>query len=138
MDAKKLVEIRRQAEKAVADMADGEVKVKAFEVILNHLLQGDDTSHAESDDTKKDPKAKRDTKDTPERTIGGRILVLRNEGFFKNQKTIGETREELRVHGWHYPLTTLSGTLQGLVRRRELRREWGKQGNKKILKYSNP
>lgn len=138
MDAKKLVEIRRHAEKAVEDMADGEVKVKAFEVILNHLLKGDDTLHAEADETKNEPKAKRAAKDTTERTIGGRILVLRNEGFFKNQKTIGETREELRVHGWHYPLTTLSGTLQGLVRKRELRRERGKQGNKNILKYSNP
>ena len=38
MDAKKLIELRKQAEKAVEDMQDGEFKLKAFEVILNHLL----------------------------------------------------------------------------------------------------
>jgi hypothetical protein len=40
MDAKKLIDHRKQAEKAVAGMADGELKVKAFEVILGHLLGG--------------------------------------------------------------------------------------------------
>lgn len=38
MDAKKLVQLRKQAEKAVEDMSAGELKVKAFEVILENLL----------------------------------------------------------------------------------------------------
>jgi hypothetical protein len=64
--------------------------------------------------------------------------VLRDEGFFKTQKAIGEVREELKAHGWHYPLTTLSGRLQALVQQRQLRRERGVQGKKKVWKYSNP
>lgn len=40
MDTKTLLELRKKAEKAVADMSDGPLKVKAFEVILANLLTG--------------------------------------------------------------------------------------------------
>lgn len=120
MDAKKLVELRRQAEKAVADMPDGELKVKAFEVMLAHLMGGLEVAPGRLTETQNEPKAKARKEGTPARSIGGRILVLQDEGFFKNQKTIGEVREELRAHGWHYPLTTLSGRLQALVQQRKL------------------
>jgi hypothetical protein len=120
MDAKKLVELRRQAEKAVADMSDGELKVKAFEVMLAHLMGGLEVTPGRLTETQNEPKAKARKEGTPARSIGGRILVLQDEGFFKNQKTIGEVREELRAHGWHYPLTTLSGRLQALVQQRKL------------------
>ena len=40
MDAKRLIDLRKAAERAVAEMPDGELKVKAFEVILAHLLGG--------------------------------------------------------------------------------------------------
>ncbi len=140
MDAKRIIEFRKQAEKAVAEMPDGELKLRAFEVILNHLLEGPRPSTTE--DTQRKAPSSREMKGaketSPARSIAGRILVLRDEGFFKNQKTIAEIREELRAHGWHYPLTTLSGRLQTLVQNRKLRRERAKQGAKKIWKYSNP
>lgn len=138
MDAKKVVALRREAEKAVADMPDGGLKLKAFEVILGHLLGGVGVLAGPSITTGKEPKGKGTREGVPARSIGGRILVLRDEGFFKIQKTIGEVREELKAHGWHYPLTTLSGRLQALVRQGKLRRERAKQGNKRIWKYSNP
>ncbi len=40
MDAQKLVKLRKQAEKAVGKMPDSDMKLKAFEVILGHLLGG--------------------------------------------------------------------------------------------------
>lgn len=140
MDAKRLIDLRKQAERAVDEMPDGELKVKAFEVILAHLLGGALPSGKGGAEDQKPSlrKAKAEREDSPARSISGRILVLRDEGFFKNQKTIGELREELRAHGWHYPLTTLSGRLQALVQQRKLRRERATQGNKKIWKYSNP
>lgn len=67
----------------------------------------------------------------------GRILVLRREGFFATQHTLSEVRSELASHGWHYPLTTLSGRLQALVQQRLLRREKVREGRKKVWKYSN-
>lgn len=139
MDAKRLIEMRRAAEKAVKDMSDGDLKVKAFEVVLAHLLGGTQPpSGTSTPKTEEDKPAKRRAAAQDKTTIGGRILVLKNEGFFKAQKTIGQVREELRAHGWHYPLTTLSGRMQALVRQRELRRERAKEGQKNIWKYSNP
>jgi len=137
MDAKKLIDLRKQAEKAVSEMPDGEIKVKAFEVILSHLLSGSEKPQsAASSVAKSTRKQKQDTSQAS--SLRGRILVLRDEGFFKSQKTISDVREELKAHGWHYPLTTLSGSLQTLVQRRILRRERATQGEKKIWKYSNP
>lgn len=138
MDAKKLVELRKQAEKAVAEMPDGDLKVKAFEVILTHLLGGTTVAPGPSVRTEDESKSTGGKETTSTRSTKGRILVLQDEGFFKNQRTIGEVREELRAHGWHYPLTALSGPLMGLVQKRRLRRERATQGKKKIWKYSNP
>ena len=141
MDAKQLIALRKQAERAVAEMPDGDLKVKAFEVILNHLLGGPVPSaplHAPHVAVRGSRPARAAKESSPAKSISGRILVLRDEGFFKNQKTIGEVREELRAHGWHYPLTTLSGRLQALVQQRKLRRERVTHGKKKLWKYSNP
>jgi hypothetical protein len=69
--------------------------------------------------------------------LPGRVLSLKTDGFFKSQQTLSAVRDELRRRGWHYPVTSLSGPLQLLVRQRELRREQIKDGNKKIWKYSN-
>jgi hypothetical protein len=65
-------------------------------------------------------------------------LQLKAEGFFDNQRGIGEIRRELQTHGWRYPLTALSGTLMKLVRARELRRERVNDGHKTAYKYFNP
>ncbi len=72
-----------------------------------------------------------------ESSCSGRMLALRDDGFFAAQRSISEIRMELAKHGWHYPLTTLSGRLQALVQRRHLRREKVKDGRKKAWRYSN-
>jgi|SRR5579883_759080 len=137
MNTKKLLELRRAAEKAVADMADGDLKVKAFEVILAHIMQEVDapaepaTHAARAASNRGETVERADKKSTV-----GRILVLREEGFFKNPKSIAEVCDELASHGWHYPQSALSGPLQTSVQRRELRRKRGNKGNKKIWLYS--
>ena len=140
MDAKKLIDLRKQAEKAVAEMPDGEMKVKAFEVILEHLLAGghEAVGAARAEVSQSSVKAGRRKETKGAKSLAGRILVLRDEGFFGNQRTLTEVRDELKAHGWHYALTALSGRMQRLVQDVELRRERVTQGNKKIWKYSNP
>lgn len=140
MDAKKLIELRKQAEKAVRDMPDGEFKLKAFEVILNHLLApGKAQPVAESQPEATSSKvAVNDSEGADERSTQGRILVLKAEGFFKKPQSIGQTRSELSAHGWHYPVTTLSGELMKLVQKRKLRRQRGKEGNRQVWVYTNP
>lgn len=143
MEVKKLIEFRKEAEKAVAEMPDGDLKLKAFEVILNHLISipaqvpGGRAGRTPQRDTPTGKPA-RGQGESPAESTAGRILVLKDEDFFKAQRSIAEIREELQAHGWHYPATTLSGELIKLVQRRKLRRQKVKDGNKTIWKYSNP
>jgi hypothetical protein len=138
MNTKKLLKLRQAAEKAVADMPDGELKVKAFEVILGHMMTTpDETGPGKARPAGKDKKATaRDTEAANTKSTVGRVLVLRDEGFFHNQKSIAEACDELAGHGWHYPQSSLSGPLQTLVQRRELRRKREKKGNKTVWLYS--
>jgi hypothetical protein len=47
---------------------------------------------------------------------------LRNEGFFKKPKTLGEVRSRLADLGHNYPLTGLSGPMRREVKGKKLRR----------------
>jgi|SRR5579863_7998039 len=50
------------------------------------------------------------------------IIGLREEGFFDKPKTLGEVVKALEERGFLYPLTSLSGIVLSLVKKRELRR----------------
>ncbi len=50
------------------------------------------------------------------------ILELRNEGFFKNKRNLGDVRKKLEEQGHIYARTTLSPLLIKFVRNKELRR----------------
>ncbi len=50
------------------------------------------------------------------------ILRLKEEGFFDKPKTIIDVKNKLAENALIYPVTTLSGILIGLVKRRELGR----------------
>src|SRR5262245_56277949 len=125
---------RQRAEAAVADMADGDLKIKAFEVILNHLLEEE---RVEKRAIEKTPSSDDEVELPPPTTLTGRILALKEENFFRQQRTIGDVKNELANHGWHYTLNNLSGKLQRLAQRREIRRVPGKDGKRSIWKYSD-
>jgi len=95
-----LVELRKQAEQAVKDMPEGDLKLKAFETFLTHLLSQDvDKSavgggrkpHSKQKETKGRQGAEKDPK-----TATDRILFLKEEGFFDSQKGISEVRVGLK------------------------------------------
>lgn len=138
MDAKKLIEIRKEAEKAVAEMPDGELKLKAFEVILNHLISVGTEVKTVTAEKAKDASVNESEKDFPAQSVAGRLLVLKEEGFFKNPKMLAEIREELQAHGWHYPNATIAPILIKLVQKQKLRRQKIKEGNAEPWKYTNP
>jgi len=139
MEAKRLIELRKQAEKAVEDMPDSEFKLKAFEVILNYLLSPGKADPTLGPLPLKGARSKVKTGiDIDAESTAGRILVLKDEGFMQTPKSIGQIRAELQAHGWHYPVTTLSGELIKLVQKRKLRRQKGKEGNKIVWQYTNP
>lgn len=135
-----IIRVREQAEKAVTGMPEGPMKTKAFEVVLERLLDRLVGDAAPVKTVKNRGAAKRASTqaNAAPTSVPGRIISLRDTGFFKEQRSISDVRAALRVHGWHYPLTTLSGRLVELVQRGMLRRELVKEGTKKIWKYSNP
>jgi len=128
-----LIQARKRAERAIDGMDDGPLKIAAFQTILARLLS-DSEPGGRSPAVSKGPDR---TGKQPD-TLTGRLLAIKAEGFFKTQRSLGEVRESLGSRGWHYPLTTLSGVMQGLVRQRQLRRERTSDGKKRIWRYSNP
>jgi hypothetical protein len=110
-----LVSLRRKAEEAVADMPEGPLKTKAFEVILGSLLAG------RSPQQESQQSLSRPIPPAPSEapaSISARITLLADEAF--------------------YPQNNLSTPLVRLVRQRRLRRLQLAEGNKKVWKYSLP
>jgi hypothetical protein len=132
-----LRELRKKAEEAVAEMPDGELKTKAFEVILEHLLSTriipPQLQPSEKRYVKKESRSSQDLG-----TTKSRMLLLKDEGFFTVPRSLAEVKDELSAHGWIHPQTALSGPLQALVRERRLRRIKDQAGKKKVWKYVNP
>ena len=132
-------ELRRQAESAVQDMDEGALKLRAFEVILGHLLHSHGQSSVPGAATSPLPTREKDipSVNAVPRTVLGRLSTLKTEEFFSSEQSIRDVQAELRKHGWHYPLSALSGPLQKLVQKRTLRRQQSKDGNRKIWRYSD-
>lgn len=145
MDDHVLAELRKKAERAVADMPDGDLKIKAFEVILEKLLGHPPRAGKSTDSHGRIREARSALKKTAAmggasaaQTLPERIVALREDRFFLEERTISAIRDELRAHGWVYPLTSLSGALQTLVRRGLLRRSLVSEGKKRGYKYVKP
>jgi len=146
MDANSVIEARKKAEHAVADMAEGELKLIAFEIILKRLLSvseegvPDVPGHGKRRHrARSGHKSGQETQaDVAPVSAPTRILELKNQGFFDEERGIGEIRDELQTHGWRYDVTALSGPLMKLVRARELRRVKVDDGSKTVYKYFNP
>jgi hypothetical protein len=134
MNDSMLIETRKRAERAVEGMAEGALKIAAFQTILATLLAESD----QGEGVQRVPRESAVRRGKDPNTLGERVLVIKSEGFFKAQRALGEIREALGVRGWHYPVTTLSGAMQSLVRSRQLRRERTGVGSKQVWKYSNP
>jgi hypothetical protein len=135
--ADNLKDLRKKAQEAVADMPNGELKTKAFEVFLQHLLASQSISTSSVHSAHK-PATGKEKSSKKAGSTKSRILLLREEGFFAVPRSISEVKGELQAHGWIHPMTGLSGPLQGLVRDRELRRLKGQGDKKKGWKYVNP
>jgi hypothetical protein len=133
MNTALIVAARKQAEDAVADMPEGPLKIKAFEIILASLLAGSSDPSEKKKVAVKQPVATR-----PKSSLADRIGRLADEGFFSEPRGLSEVQAKLAEHGWHYPQQNLSTPLIRLVRKRLLRRLQGAEGGKKVWKYSLP
>jgi len=131
-------ELVAQDEQAVKAVKNPELKRVAFEKVLDDLLAGGSPAAPAKVSGKASSKkaAAKKTKRTP-RGPSGHLLELVDEAFFKKQKTIAQVRAELGNRGHHIPLTSLSGPLQTLCKRKILRRQKQKTtGKKQTYSYS--
>lgn len=134
MSVPDLVAARRRAEEAVADMSDGPLKLKAFEVILGSLLSGQPRQGVDESDAARSSETRRDAPSS----LAERIELLAAEGFLSEPRSLSDIQTKLAEHGWHYPQTNLSTPLIRLVRQRRLRRLSVVAGNKRVWKYTLP
>jgi hypothetical protein len=139
----KITAARDSAMRAVANMPDNELKGRAFEVILGRLLDAERGMPAGANQSPKVVKGAGGLaipvlRNKAPKSCSERILSLRDEGFFKSPRTLGEIRSELQMHGWTYPLTSLSGPVQKIVQKRELRRLSGGDEKKGSYTYVAP
>ena len=121
--------IKKKIKRAVEITKDvnPEYKKFAFGAVLEYLLQ------KETPVPKIRTKIK--TKKEIERlTLNERILELREEGLFKEPKTLSKVRAELRNRGYLYSTAHINVALVRLLRKRELRRVLEKKG----FLYVNP
>jgi hypothetical protein len=139
MNGTDLVAARRKAEEAVADMVDGALKIKAFEVILSSLISGGGRGAVVAErDSVAAGQGGEGGRQRPASSLADRVALLAEEGFFGEPRSLAEIQGKLAEHGWHYAQTNLSTPLIRLVRQRHLRRLQLAEGNKRVWKYSLP
>lgn len=63
------------------------------------------------------------TREKKREGAGDLIVELREAGFFEKPKALGDIAGALEEKGYLYPVTSLSGVVLGLVKKRELRRK---------------
>jgi len=138
MDTADLVRARKEAEKAVSDMPEGPLKLKAFELILDHLLSNLQQSSGPDSGVSRKPATA--TK-APRRAAhnGGltsRIRALAEEGYFDKQRSLTDVQERLRELGHNHSLQQLSSVLVRLVKAQELQRSRVRHEGRKKYLYS--
>ena len=136
-DSKSYADLVGQAEQAVKNVADPELRRVAFDKILSALLD-QKTIGPQSPLTQKPKTPAKAKQSVPKKVSGPRAYVreLSDEGFFKKPKSIAQVKAELENRGHHIPITSLSGPLQALCQAKVLRRQktetQNKQGKKQI------
>ena len=134
--AKPYSELVAQAERAVASVKDAELRRVAFERVLNDLLgETGDSPQARRKPTARTSSSSQAKKAGKKRS-GPQAYVeeMIEEGFFKKPKTISEVKAELENRGHHIPVTSLSGPMQKLCQKKQLRRQ---RPDGKTFSYSN-
>jgi hypothetical protein len=120
-------ELVAEAERSVQGVKDPELRRIAFQKVLEELISGGTGSGRGSRRERRAKKA-RGGKATVSRKSSrsgptSYLLEMVEDGFFKKPKAITDVKVELENQGHHIPLTSLSGPLQTLCKRKKLRRQ---------------
>jgi hypothetical protein len=127
--------ILKDAEHAVQGVKDPALKAVAFGKVIDALI-GTSADHAVKRGRTAAPR--RAPNGTKKKSgTSGVLQELADEDFFRSQRSLTELKNELANRGHHVPLTSLSGPMQALCKKRVLRREKKTVGNKQTYVYSN-
>ncbi len=130
-----------RAEEAVGAVTDTELKLIAFQKVLEDLLSAAEDREAVSIAQDRRHAVTPRSSRSPSKGKGGPAVYLQDlidEGFFSKPKAISQVKAELENRGHHVPLTSLSGPLQKHCQARRLRRQKIKTpGKKETFSYSN-
>jgi len=141
LDIDRLIKARRDAEAAVKDMPEGELKNTAFATILAHQLQQGPAPTQPSPVPTRAKAHSAPNKGTAPRREGttARLLRLVEEDFFAQPHSLADIKAALAERGWHYQVESLGTPVTRLVQSKHkyLRRTQIAEGGKKIWKYSN-
>lgn len=133
-----LLRLLKKTEQIVASVESDSLRPVAFSEVLRFFLhEGNHQLKVLGTATTRGGRALRQPRKAAAGTAG-RILSLRDAGFFEKPKTMAETQGELRRQGFPYPMEQLSTPLVRLVRQRLLRRLERRDGGKKVFEYCNP
>ena len=88
-----LKELQKKALQAVADMPEGELKTRAFEIFLKHLLDAQTQASAHRPSLSERAIQKPTKSSRQPGTVKSRILLLKDEKFFEVPKTIKEVKD---------------------------------------------
>lgn len=138
-DPVQYAELVAQAERAVANVKDPELRRAAFEKILDDLLGSRRTPPAQPAAAARSRAAAQSSSPRKGKGLSGPkayIEDLVRDGHFKKPKTISQVKAELENRGHHIPLTSLSGPLQKLCQEKVLRRQKTTSGGKQTYSYS--
>jgi hypothetical protein len=128
-------EIIQSAEEAVRSVKDPALKAVAFGKIIDALVGGKPGVQA----TVKAKAHHRSSsiRATKKAGTSGYLQELVGEDYFRTQRSLVDVKQELANRGHHVPLTSLSGPMQSLCKRRVLRREPKRiNGKKSTFVYS--
>ena len=118
-------ELVAQAEHAVSNVKDAELRRVAFERVLNDLLGNSDKASEPKSRAMGRSSTLASQKTAAKKRGGPQAYVeeMIDDGFFKKPKTIAEVKAELENRGHHIPVTSLSGPMQKLCQKKLLRRQ---------------
>jgi hypothetical protein len=127
--------ILKDAEQAVQGVKDPALKSVAFGKAIDALMGVSVGPHAKRGKAA----VPRDAPSGPRKKSGtaGVLQELVDEEHFRSQRSLTDVKNELANRGHHVPLTSLSGPMQALCKKRVLRREKKIVGNKQTYVYSN-
>ncbi len=143
---RQITEEERKAKKAyfiVKNLSDlpEDYRRAAFEIILAHSLSSPASQAGQYAPVRGKLQPSQIPSEPPrtkKRLLPDRIMELVPDGFFKEPKSVGEIKAELKNRGYAYSDATIGMALLSLTRRRDLRRLLEKKGDRTQYLYTNP